>query len=341
MHDIVRSISYKNGSISSNFIKNRPLKKGLSISVCTFNRPLSLLRFMKSLLNQTIKPDELIIVDSSYENETERIFDINFLNRINFDVHYFRVTGKLRGLTVQRNFAIKNLSFDLNCFFDDDIILFGDTLETLVMHLRSNNDLIASGCRINPNNGNYLLPMRWKIRKILGLWGEEDIGYLSYAGMAIPQSLFGDFSGIKYVDIVPGGATCWRTSILKENNFNERFMGYGQAEDIEYSLRTKRLGKKVIVGSAKVIHLHDKDGRPNSYSYGKQCSLGFFYIFCRYSHRKIKNFFGFILWQLLDLFYLFFCGIKEPKKFQEFIGRFMGLVEFIINSLVDKKKTSI
>ena len=46
-----------------------------SLIICTYMRPESLLRLLKSVNQQTLYPDEIIIVDGSTDEKTSHIFE--------------------------------------------------------------------------------------------------------------------------------------------------------------------------------------------------------------------------------------------------------------------------
>jgi glycosyltransferase involved in cell wall biosynthesis len=301
------------------------LKQGLAVAVCTYRRAQSLGRFLASLAAQERQPEELIIVDASPDADTEEVVK-KFIsgNGNSFCTKYVRVRDSLRGLTRQRNLSIKLVGADLTCFFDDDVVLRPGALDLLEKAIRANDSLIASACHIE-NEIFYELPPRWRLRKVLGLWHEGHVGYLNPAGMAIPQGLWLPFTGVRQADIVPGGATCWRTWVLRAIPFDESFVGYGQAEDLEYSLRTKPLGDKVIVGEARVLHLHDQAARISPYEYGQQCGRGFALIFHRYGKKSTKALLKFAFWQLLDIFMLSVAGVRSFNNVKQAWGRCMGL----------------
>ena len=306
---------------------SQPLGAGLAVTVCTYRRPHSLRRFLASLASQERHPEELIIVDASPDADTEGVVK-NFISKNDKSIctKYVRVGDSLRGLTRQRNLSIKLVGADLMCFFDDDIVLKPEALDLLEKAIRANDSLIAAACHIE-NEIFYKLPLRWRLRKVLGCWHERQVGYLNPAGMAIPQALWLPFAGTREVEVVPGGATCWRTWVLRTVPFDESFVGYGQAEDLEYSLRTRTLGTKVIAGEARVLHLHDQAGRLSPYQYGRQSGRGFAVIFRRYSHKASGAVLGFIAWQLLDVLILMTSGLRNPGNCLQAIGRCVGLLE--------------
>ena len=101
-----------------------------SLIICTYQRPKPLLQLLQSVQEQTLYPDEILIIDGSTNEATQFILEQNHFQ----NVHYFLVPKEHRGLTKQRNFGIEKVSSDVEivCFLDDDTVLSTDYFEQLV-----------------------------------------------------------------------------------------------------------------------------------------------------------------------------------------------------------------
>jgi len=95
-----------------------------SLIMATLGRSDEIIAMLNSLLMQTYKNFELIIVD---QNEDDRVIKIceDFKDKIN--LKYFH--NNIKGLSVNRNIGLKNISGDIVAFPDDDCIYETDTLE--------------------------------------------------------------------------------------------------------------------------------------------------------------------------------------------------------------------
>src|SRR5262245_21391465 len=92
---------------------------GVTVVVCTQQRAVSLKRFLDSLAAQDRKPDELIIVDASEDDATEQMLrQFPSISNIANRCIYFRVSGNLKGITHQRNLALRWVTSSLVVFFD-------------------------------------------------------------------------------------------------------------------------------------------------------------------------------------------------------------------------------
>lgn len=127
----------------------------ISVVITTYGRPKYLKRSIKSVLNQTYKNFELIIVDdngleSKYSQETIENVE-EFRPYIKFIQHK---TNK--GANKARNTGIKNSRGDYIAFLDDDDMFFENKLEEINRVIKSNKDvdLIYSGANHKNENSN-------------------------------------------------------------------------------------------------------------------------------------------------------------------------------------------
>jgi len=144
-----------------------PLTRGVTVVICTYQRAASLARFLDSLVVQAPMPERVIIVDASRSVETERaVRDHDRLALAGSDVLYFRVAGPLRGLTRQRNFALRWVTTDLVAFFDDDVVLSPGCCRELERHHREFGDRVVGVAAVDENQPERP-PLVWRLRKWL------------------------------------------------------------------------------------------------------------------------------------------------------------------------------
>ena len=88
-----------------------------TLIVCTYMRPNPLLTLLNSVKEQTLCPNEILIIDGSTNDDTKVILEKNKFQNI----QYFKVPPEHRGLTKQRNFGVSKVANDIAiiCFLDD------------------------------------------------------------------------------------------------------------------------------------------------------------------------------------------------------------------------------
>lgn len=253
------------------------LHPGVAVVICTYRRANSLKRLLHSLAEQTLRPDELIIVDASPDEATElmlRVFPS--LESLAAKVIYMRVAGALRGLTRQRNLGARFVTVDRLAYFDDDVILLSTSLQEFSeIYQQFGEEIVGVGGHIDGYRSSSL---RYRIRRLLGVVSSSQPFRYSRTGIWT-----GYGQGVKgrkavEVDVLPGCAMMWRTSVVQRLRFSEYFVDYSAGEDIEFSLRARKWGKLVLAVDAHVTHFHDPYGRPNYFKLGYMIVSNSYYI---------------------------------------------------------------
>jgi glycosyltransferase involved in cell wall biosynthesis len=106
----------------------------ISIVIPTRNRPKSLENLLLSILQQTKKPDEVIVVDDSDINETEKLIRDNhsvFLSN-GIALKYLRGNRENRSISAARNLGAAESIGEIVFFIDDDVILYKDYIEEIL-----------------------------------------------------------------------------------------------------------------------------------------------------------------------------------------------------------------
>lgn len=256
------------------------LAPGYSVVVCTYLRPQSLARCLESVKQQGRRPDEILIVDASPNAETEELLrrDGRFFE-VAPRLQYYRVAEAKRGLTRQRNFALRRVAYDLVAFLDDDVVLEPSCLAEMErVHRVLGDRVVGVGAMIaNDVREPSLL---WRVRRGLRIVGDLKPGTYARSGMSIPW-FTGRVQGLAEGDWLPGCAMMWKTAPARDVGFNEGFAGYAQGEDLEFSLRARRYGALVLASGARLQHLHEASGRPDHFK------VGYMTIYNRYQiHRR-------------------------------------------------------
>jgi GT2 family glycosyltransferase len=322
-----------------------------SLIICTFMRPQSLLRLLNSVCEQTLYPNEILIIDGSTNNETNTILkEKSFKN-----VTYFKVLDSERGLTKQRNIGINLVAetSEIICFLDDDIVLTPNYFETLISTYSTNQDALAVGGYIindtkwekicGSKNPNYFYfdswqrkePYRFKIRKAFGLEPDANPGFLPTFAHGRPLEFLPPSGKIYEVEQLMGGASSYRKMIFDRLSFSTYFIGYGLYEDTDFALRLAKEGKLYVNTKAQLYHHHNDSGRPNQFNYGKMVIRNGWYTWrVKYPNPNIK---ARIKWNatafLLTLIRIINTINTNQKiaTFSEGMGRVIGWFSLLFN----------
>ncbi len=125
----------------------------ISVIIPTYNRQRSLMRAIQSVLQQTCKDFELLVVDDGSTDDTQ-----NLLSKITDSrVRIFRTEN--RGVSAARNLAIKEAEGEWVAFLDSDDEWLPQKLERQIELLQKDSSLrwvhgeeiwIRNGSRVNP-----------------------------------------------------------------------------------------------------------------------------------------------------------------------------------------------
>ena len=326
-------------------------------------RPQSLLQLLQSVREQTLYPDEILIVDGSTNKDTEIVLKENkFLN-----LNYFLVPPGFRGLTKQRNFGIEkvNNTSEVIAFLDDDTVLIPNYFEELIKTFIKNQNITGvGGVAINDNSWiiaephveynkyRYLLldgyvfkeGQRNVVRNYLGL--QSNLGSNQMPGFSHGKSCGFPLNGKTYqVDLLMGMSFAFRKKVFQGIRFSGYFEGYGLYEDADFSIRALQFGKNVINTKVQLNHFHHPSGRPNQYQYGKMVVRNGWYVW------KVKNpkplFKDKLKWHSITIlltlirFSNTFTTAKRKQAFTEALGRTVGWWSLWFNKPTNNDNYSI
>lgn len=316
-------------------------------------RPKPLLQLLQSVKEQTLYPDEILIIDGSTNGETQRIITNNSFKNLK----YFLVSKEYRGLTKQRNFGISkvNSSLEIVCFLDDDTVLEKDYFEELVKTFKSNAAITGvGGVAINENNWKsveagkrynkmkyyffdgfvYKEGQRNVVRNYLDLQSNLEPGKMP--DYSHGRTCGFPLNGKTYeVDLLIGMSMAFKKNVVDKIQFSTYFEGYGLYEDADFSIRALQFGKNVINTKVQLNHYHNPSGRPNQYRYGKMVVRNGWYVWRLKNPKPSLN--AKLKWHAITIlltiirFSNIFTTTKRKQAFSEALGRTFGWWSLLFN----------
>ena len=272
-----------------------------SLIICTYMRPQPLIQLLQSVKEQTLYPDEILIIDGSTNKETEAVLKDNHFENLN----YFSVPPIHRGLTKQRNYGIERVGTELEvvCFLDDDTVLEKDYFEQLVQtysmypealgvggYIINETETEFVGTDYQPKIEEYFFDgwkrkdgSRFILRKKMGLDSDCPPGYSSLYSHGRSVGFLPPSGKTYPVEMLMGGVSSFKKTVFENLKFSTYFEGYGLYEDADFTLRLSKIGKLYINTAAKLNHYHAASGRPNQYQYGKMVVRNGWYVW------RVKN----------------------------------------------------
>ncbi len=323
-----------------------------SLVICTYMRPMPLIKLLQSVKTQMVYPNEILIIDGSTNTETELILEKNEFKNLT----YFKVDDNNRGLTKQRNFGINlvSKSSEIICFLDDDIILTESYFKHLInTYILYPDALAVGGYIINEvewqketakmSKSEFYFdgwkrsePFRFRMRRWFGLLPDTKPGFMPTFSHGRSVSFLPPSGEIYQIEQLMGGVSSYRKEIFKKISFSTYFEGYGLYEDADFSLRLAKIGAIYINTNAKLSHFHDGSGRPNKFSYGKMVIRNGWYVW-RVKYPK-PSFKAKLKWNLTAILLTkirlinIITTSNRKEALTESLGRIIGWFSLIFNA---------
>lgn len=235
--------------------------RGISLIVSTYNWPQALDLCLKSIKNQTLFPDEVIIADDGSTWETRALIE---KYQTVFPVPLIHVWQEDDGFQLSRirNKAIARATADYIIQIDGDLILEQHFIHDHVNFIKP--DSFVSGTRIQ-------MSRRLSSRLISNQSIDVTLtskGLTNFSnGLRI--SILSHFLADKYKAGDPAyvrgcNMAFWKSDLIKVNGYNESISGWGR-EDSELAVRLANSGskKRILKFGAVAFHIYHNEAERN------------------------------------------------------------------------------
>ncbi len=292
----------------------------ISIIIPTYNRPEELQNCLASILEQTVLPGELIIVD---DGNLEQIPLAGKLAKASIKVLYHKKDTP--GLTASRNVGIGLATGGIIFFLDDDVVLYPHYTEKILALFGDDPSHEIGGVGgLIANTKPFTLKRKLfhHLERLFLLSGKIE-GRVLPSGFCVDYGETGNqIDEIVEVDFLPGGVSAYRKQVFESFSFSEDFIGYGQGEDKDFSFRVAQKYKLLIAPEAKLLHLESPKMRFDKFTKGQEYVLGRYKFFEDYLGSQGKSWFpfyyaifGYLLKRLLILLMSF-----DKSEFARILG---------------------
>ncbi|MEW6001825.1 MAG: glycosyltransferase family 2 protein [Nitrospirota bacterium] len=283
----------------------------LSVIIPTKNRKGLLLECIRSIMEQTHLPEELIIVDQSEESE-ERLLRNNVTwEHVKF-IYIWDIN--ISGLTAARNTGISKASGDVILFLDDDVVLEADYIVTILDIYRKDFSKEIGGVGGLITNFNFT-----------SFWGN-----LSKVICRGPWKNHYDFwyrkgEGLLSTHFLSGCNMSYRKEVLDRFKFDERLTGICMGEDRFFSYQVSKYFKLYMVAGAKLQHKVSPVSRNKERNLRSLSIYSNYYFYKNYVDKTFYNIFCYSLNMFGNAFISLLSGNKE-----RIIGTYSALAKIIM-----------
>ena len=289
-----------------------------SIVIPTKDRHNELLTLLKSILKQTLIPNQIIIIDQS---KNSFLLKKNLINKITQKkiIYDYLHNQSISGLVEAKQRSLKLNKCDYISFFDDDIVLENNYFENLHFVLKSNQSIVGLNGRImNYPKVSFLKRIIFKLTHF-GLFKDNRISN---------QLKSSNNDCLIKISVLSGGLSTWNRSIFDKVQFDifNKFHAY---EDQEFSIRVKKYISKelYLARGAKLYHNHSEINRTSLVKKYKGDILEVFLIYKKNKDMKFARISLIIL--LVGLFFNATALSISLKKIGVLKNFFLGLFEGI------------
>ena len=281
----------------------------VSIVVVTRNRHDALKMSLPLLTEQTRRPEEIIVVDSSDDPLPNRRLVDSLAARSGIPFHF---VPSPRGMTLQRNIGLRHVTGDVVVFPDDDSLFFPDALEEFAKVYEADTDGIVVGVQLGNTRENPLhrgpsdgasgrapiipeyekrsLPKltekaaRLYYRRIEPAVAPSPLRRLKESlieGVSLPEHFAA--LGCRLSADQEGYRMSFRTSAIRTRPFNETLTDYAFAEDRDACYGLRDLGIILTSPAPLVHHYQHPAPRHSGFRHGVVEVLNIAYIVCRHT----------------------------------------------------------
>ena len=238
--------------------------RNVSVIICTRNRPEHLRKCIASILKQSVKPQEIIIVDDASD---ERIDVAQMLNHVfssihskvanllseNIDIKYVR-NGHKQGIARARNLGIAAAKGNVIAFIDDDGYAHRNWIKSLMKHYRIGGVIGVGGPVVEVGRH---VETKNKTKRLAYITRHGDIKH-NYRVRKFMDTKNLHCESVKF--LMGGNMSFRRDILLKTHGFNAQYKGNHYREETDMCMRVSRLGKIIFEPAAVAYHNSARHG---------------------------------------------------------------------------------
>ncbi len=291
----------------------------ISVIIPTLNRPKELRDMLNSLLKQSVPINELIIIDQSRDNLTkDEVVKLCMSDSgRHIDLHY-KSRPEISGLAQARNAGIDCAKADILFFFDDDVILEEDYIESCLKVYNNYREIAGVGGVITNyyKDGNFLSKLFIRIFVQAPFRDDRLTTYINWRSY-LPDNVI-------ETNKLGGGLMSFKKEVFKNYKFDEAFYGCSFGEDIDFSYRVSKKHKLVITPAAKLYHKCLGEKKDDTKNIERQ--VCFWYYFFKKNVKKNWQSYLSFLWLYMGLIVNVILKVIVKKDTKPLLGAVSGFV---------------
>lgn len=256
-----------------------------ALVIATYQREKILPICLRLATEQTRKPSEIIIVDSSDYWECTRYSVMDEIAASHPDIRWVYVAAEQRSAAFQRNQGVQLATADIVFLIDDDALMYPTCAEEIMRVYEADPDERVKGVQAFPDEippteavndtkhysveskkqllSNSIIRALFRFFCKHLLLMDSQINFIPYDGH-YPTHPIPD--GVSQLNVEPtlflaGFRMTFRRSAILQNPFESLLRYYTAWEDVDASYRTSRHGLLLTALDAKIHHFYSASGR--------------------------------------------------------------------------------
>ncbi len=304
----------------------------LSIVIITYNRAEALDQCLASLVDQSFKKFEVIIVDGNSQDNTNQVID-SYYHQLDIKKHI----NETPSIAKLRDYGWRRASGRYIAWIDDDVVTTPGWAEEIVSTLDENKsiggvsgptlvrkELIKNRDVFKLYNQNGPIAKLWKNFFLEGKAHQP--GLILKNGWWTPGSNFPsakEIKGLKEVDYLEPCNMTYRRKLVKEvNGFDHDY--YKEQSETDIAFRIRNLGVKLAFNpQAVVYHNISQAGSYSGRTAAKERMIDFYRFYFRHVYQP-KYIFRFLAIVLFQNLYYTYKAISDRNL--SWLGSWLGSV---------------
>jgi ubiquinone/menaquinone biosynthesis C-methylase UbiE/GT2 family glycosyltransferase len=289
------------------------------IIICTKDRATDLVITLESILQQTTKPERVMIIDSGSQSADYNTLNQKFSNA----AIAWQVIKSEPGLTHQRNVGITHATCEIVLFLDDDVTLLPDYCAAVISVFTHDPEKKIGGVTGKITNDPFIPGLiSTGVRKLFWL-------PLPKKGEMLPS---GFANGIHHlvdqpinVQWLSGCNMAYRKEVLGQFWFDENLKGYSYAEDADFSYRVSKVKQLVFEPKASLVHRTSPANRLRQFKKAEMWVVNHHYLF----KKNLEQTFRTRLAHAISLAGILIQKLLLEKSVKGFLGAASGILQIL------------
>lgn len=292
----------------------------ITVIIPTKNRSKDLVIAVKSIVNQKLSPNQLIIVDQSDTPQSKEVIQ-ELIERLNPAIKLTYIYDKLiNGLVHAKKVGVLHSEGDIIFFLEDDIELESEYISEISAAFKNCKDMMGCcGVVTNLDQISYFYIAFFHLFH-RGIFYDARVGIHGFVNNNLATLIKSNY--------LSGGTSAFRAEVFSKVEF-DTVNNFFMLEDIDFSMRASYVyGNHFYINTKARLAHHMSPLNRSVYQYRYQRKLREFIVFYKKHQSGLADYFA-MLWLLTGMLIESAIVSVKSRKIGPLKGYFKGLVDGI------------